>query len=48
MAADLYTSPRISIIGICTEGILCTSDSNNGGNESVGETPGSDWDIIVL
>ena len=40
-----YSSPLTSIIEIETAGILCTS-SDNGGNENVGETPGTDWDTI--
>lgn len=37
--------PQISVIDIEAEGLLCTSE---GGNENVGETPGSDWDTLEL
>ena len=40
----LYQSPYIYVCSIEPEGIICAS----GGNEGVGENPGSDWDIVEL
>lgn len=39
-----YQSPDIVLIALDSEGILCSS----GGNEGVGENPGTDWDTIEL
>ena len=40
----VYQTPDIVHVALYVEGTLCSS----GGNEGVGENPGTDWDTIEL
>ncbi|MBQ8574196.1 MAG: hypothetical protein IJ450_05010 [Bacteroidales bacterium] len=42
--SPVYQTPDIVLVALGSEGILCSS----GGNEGVGENPGTDWDTIEL
>ena len=42
--SPVYQTPGIVLVALDAEGILCSS----GGNEGVGENPGTDWDTIEL
>lgn len=42
--SPVYQTPDIVLVALDAEGILCSS----GGNEWVGENPGTDWDTIEL
>lgn len=42
--SPVYQTPGIVLVALDAEGIICSS----GGNEGVGENPGTDWDTIEL